>query len=249
MRLQCLQALEYLKQLNDICENLKAKSIDKRLTELNFIDRTSKLFSPITKAVEKQTKNINSDVLKKSINSSSSVSAIKSLSILAPPLQGLSNNSFFKGVYRTDEGTFYGIKGSPQLIVKKIGNDNFVQTIKSDGTYGNEIPLTKGLHTLLFDSEDKIDNKGIKIEDIITRDEIYKDIEVKPGSSRRAKNIDNYKNYLLSNQQSKTGKGLALERALRLQSKALKRSSVLSSAYKAGHTNVLQEMTEILDDQ
>ena len=65
------------------------------------------------------------------------------------------------------------------------------------------MPLTKGLHTLLFDSEDKIDNKGIKIEDIITRDEIYKDIEVKPGLSRRAKNIYNYKNYLLSNQQSR----------------------------------------------
>ena len=31
-------------------------------------------------------------------------------------------------------------------------------------------------------------------------------------------------------------------------SRAMKRLSVLSSAYKAGHTNVLQEMTEILDD-
>ena len=31
-------------------------------------------------------------------------------------------------------------------------------------------------------------------------------------------------------------------------SKCQKRLTVLSSAYKAGHTNVLQEMTAILDD-
>ena len=33
-----------------------------------------------------------------------------------------------------------------------------------------------------------------------------------------------------------------------MQNKVMKRLSVLSSAYKAGHTNVLQEMTSILDD-
>ena len=67
------------KKINDLNEliktrnELKAKTVDKRLTELNFYDRTSKLFKPITKAVEKQTENINEnlDVLKKQLNSQS----------------------------------------------------------------------------------------------------------------------------------------------------------------------------------
>ena len=66
------------KKINNLDEliktrkELKAKTVDNRLTELNFYDRSAKLFEPITKAVEKQTENINENlhVLKKSINSS-----------------------------------------------------------------------------------------------------------------------------------------------------------------------------------
>ena len=127
------------KKINDLNElikthkELKAKTVDKRLTELNFYDRTSKLFEPITKAVEKQSENINEnlDVLKKSINSSSIVPAIESSSapamesssnpiVLAPPLEGIDNNCFFKGVSQTNEGAFFGVRGSAQLFVKKM---------------------------------------------------------------------------------------------------------------------------------
>ena len=66
------------KKINDLNEliktrnELKAKTVDKRLTELDFFDRTSKLFKPITKAVEKQTENLNENlVLKKQLNSQS----------------------------------------------------------------------------------------------------------------------------------------------------------------------------------
>ena len=58
--------LQDLDTLNKTREELKAKTIDKRLTELNFFERTSKLFSPITKAIEKQNENL--EVLKNNIN-------------------------------------------------------------------------------------------------------------------------------------------------------------------------------------
>ena len=43
-------------------KELKAKTIDKKLTQLNFYDRTSKLFKPITNTIEKGTKDINENL-------------------------------------------------------------------------------------------------------------------------------------------------------------------------------------------
>ena len=40
--------LKSLNDLNNLRKELKAKTIDRRLTELNLFDRTSKLFQPIT---------------------------------------------------------------------------------------------------------------------------------------------------------------------------------------------------------
>ena len=44
--------------LNNLRKELKAKTIDRRLTELNLFDRTSKLFAPIINVVEKQNENL-----------------------------------------------------------------------------------------------------------------------------------------------------------------------------------------------
>ena len=41
---------------------LLAKTIDRKLTQLNFYDRTSKLFQPITYTLEKGTKDINENL-------------------------------------------------------------------------------------------------------------------------------------------------------------------------------------------
>ena len=48
-----------LEKLVKLQKELKAKTIDRELTQLNFYDRTSKLFKPITNTIEKGTKDIN----------------------------------------------------------------------------------------------------------------------------------------------------------------------------------------------
>ena len=45
-----------------IQNELKAKTIDRKLTQLNFCDRTSKLFQPITDTIEEGTKVINENL-------------------------------------------------------------------------------------------------------------------------------------------------------------------------------------------
>ena len=54
--------LKSLNDLNNLRKELKAKTIDRRLTELNLFDRTSKLFQPITNTIEKGTKDINENL-------------------------------------------------------------------------------------------------------------------------------------------------------------------------------------------
>ena len=51
-----------LEKLVKLQKELKAKTIDRKLTQLNFYDRTSKLFKPITNTIEKGTKDINENL-------------------------------------------------------------------------------------------------------------------------------------------------------------------------------------------
>ena len=48
--------MDNLEKLVKLQKELKAKTIDRKLTQLNFYDRTSKLFQPITDTIEEGTK-------------------------------------------------------------------------------------------------------------------------------------------------------------------------------------------------
>ena len=51
-----------LEKLVKLQKELNAKTIDRKLTQLNFYDRTSKLFQPITDTIEEGTKDINENL-------------------------------------------------------------------------------------------------------------------------------------------------------------------------------------------
>ena len=48
--------MDNLEKLVKLQKELKAKTIDRKLTQLNFYDRTSKLFQPITDTIERRNK-------------------------------------------------------------------------------------------------------------------------------------------------------------------------------------------------
>ena len=54
--------LEALKKLNKLQAELKAKTIDKALTDRNFYERTSEMFKPLIESNEKQTEDINKNL-------------------------------------------------------------------------------------------------------------------------------------------------------------------------------------------
>ena len=117
-----------------------------------------------------------------------------------------------------------------------------------------EITIRVGTRKLLFDIHPNISK--IETEDIYEYLTIYEAIGDKPGESNRIKNILSIKSngedlkkffkefnrkskFIRQTKQSKIGEGLVNLNEKVMQNKAMKRLNVLSSAYKAGHTNVL----------
>ena len=264
------------KKINDLNElmkmrkELKAKTVDKKLTELNFFDRTAKLFKPITKAVEKQTENINEnlDVLKKQLSLPSSQQQLS-----LPPAdiyKSIRDHSVFLPHSQRENGDIlYKLKNrdSPQIKYNPE-QPNKIIVFPNDGSQEKEIIISNGTKDLLFSVHPN--TSEIKTEDIDGYFKIYEAIGDKPGGGNRITNIIktkqnkealqlvlknfNKKSRLIPQiKQATLGEGLVNSTKKVTQSedelnKVMKRLNVLSSGYKAGHTNVLQEMTSILDD-
>ena len=152
-------------------------------------------------------------------------------------------------------------RDSPQLKYN-VEQPNKITIFPNDGSQPREITIRDGTRKLLFDIHPDVDK--IESEDIAEYFDIYEAIGDIPGKGNRLKNIlaakpnrEELKKYLenfnkrratpqikkSATVQPVTGEGL-----INSNEKLMKRLNVLSSAYKAGHTNVLQEMTSILDD-
>ena len=182
------KALKYLKQLNSVCEDLRAKSIDKQLTELNFFDRTSKLFSPITETVKKQAENINEnlDVLKEQLTSA----GVSQLALPPPEIyKSIRDHSVFLVHNQQENGDLlYKLKNRDAPQIKYNSKQpNEITIFPNDGSQEIKTKITDGAKRLLFDIHPDV-NK-IKTEDVHEYLAVYEAIGDKPGMSNRIKNI------------------------------------------------------------
>ena len=231
--------LKSLNDLNNLRKELKAKTIDRRLTELNLFDRTSKLFQPITNKIEEGTKDINENlkILENALNQQNlkTIEGAKSnlpITLKTNSLDKLPKTWRFN---QLEDGTF--------LLNKQpvtIENDTIRLSVSN-----TRYPFTKNFKALLY---------GENVNNIDNYDDLYNYLNFtkESGSSQtatryksliqRINNLGKKGNSLQTNLPT-LGKGLVDS-----NEKIMKRLGVLSSAYKAGHTNVLKEMTAILDD-
>ena len=249
--------------LNNLRKELKAKTIDRRLTELNLFDRTSKLFAPIVNVVKKQNENL--EVLKNNlINQQKALpsSGDDQQRILPSPdiFKSIRDHSMFLPIEGEDNNGNILLKlknrDAPQLKFNKISKQ--LTIFPNDGSQEIKTKINEGIKTLLIDIHPN--TSIITGEDFNEYLKIYEIIGDKPGKGDRIKNIINTKsnkdalNLLLNNFNKKsklvkqTKRPTLGEGLVDSKEKIMKRLGVLSSAYKAGHTNVLKEMTAILDD-
>ena len=250
-----------LNDLNNLRKELKAKTIDRRLTELNLFDRTSKLFAPIINVVEKQNENL--EVLKNNlINQQKTLPSSDDNQQRTLPstelFKSIKDHSMFLPIEESNGEIFFKLKNrdAPQLKFNP-SKPNELTIFPNDGSKEIKTKINEGTKTLLFDIHPN--TSIITGEDFNEYLKIYEELGDKPGTSNRIKNIINTKSNkdalnLVLNNFNKTkpikqtnlptlGKGLVDS-----NEKIMKRLGVLSSAYEAGHTNVLKEMTAILDD-
>ena len=237
--------LKSLNDLNNLRKELKAKTIDRRLTELNLFDRTSKLFAPIVNVVEKQNENL--EALKNNLTNNHIQRTLPSPELF----KSIKDHSMFIPIEESNGEIFFKLKNrdAPQLKFNP-SKPNELTIFPNDGSEKIETKINEGIRTLLFDIHPN--TSIIRGEDFDEYFKIYKALGEKPGYSNRIKNIVNTRankdalNLVLNNfnksklvKQTKRptlGKGLVDS-----NEKILKRLGVLSSAYEAGHTNVLKE--------
>ena len=243
--------LKSLNDVNNLRKELRAKTIDRRLTELNLIDRTSKLFAPIINVVEKQNENL--EVLKNNLTNNHIQRTLPSPELF----KSIRNHSIFIPIEESNGEIFYKLKNrdAPQLRFNKISKE--LTIFPNDGSQEIKTKINKGIESLLF--VDHPDTGKITSEDFNEYLKIYEALGDRPGKSSRIENIINTKlnkdtlNLILDNfnktKPIKQTKQPTLDKGLvDSNEKIMKRLGVLSSAYKEGHANVLKEMTAILDD-
>ena len=199
--------LKSLNDLNNLRKELKAKTIDRRLTELNLFDRTSKLFAPIINVVEKQNENL--EVLKNNlINQQKALPSSGDNQQRTLPstelFKSMKDHSMFLPIEESNGEIFFKLKNrdAPQLKFNP-SKPNELTIFPNDGSQEIKTKINEGTKTLLFDIHPN--TSIITGEDLNEYLKIYEALGDKPGTSNRIKNIINTKsnkdalNLLLNN--------------------------------------------------
>ena len=226
--------MDNLEKLVKLQNELKAKTIDRKLTQLNFYDRTSKLFQPITDTIEEGTKDINENlkILENALNQQN----LKAIEGAKPNLPiTLKTNSLDK-LPKTWQ--FNQLKDGTFLLNKQpvtIENDT-IRLSASNTSY----PFTNNFKALLYGEDAKnIDN----YDDLYN----YLNFIKESGSSQSAMR---YKS-LIQRINNLRKKGNSLQTIVIPNSieKIKERLQILLAARKSGHSNIsLEEITALLDN-
>ena len=136
--------MDNLEKLVKLQKELKAKMADRKLTQLNFYNRTSKLFQPITDTIEEGTKDINENL--KLLENALNQQNLKAIKGAKPNLPiTLKTNSLDK---LPKTWTFNQLEGGTFLLNKQpvtIENDT-IRLSTSNTSY----PFTNNFIALLY---------------------------------------------------------------------------------------------------
>ena len=227
--------LESLRKLVDLQKELKAKTIDKKLTQLDFYDRTSKLFKPITNTIEEQSTDINENL--KALETALNQQNLKAIENVKPNLPILSKTNSLGELSKTwmlnqlKDGTL--IFNSKPVVIKS-GN---ISLIESNVSY----PFTDNFKALIY---------GENVRNISNYDDLvnYLNFTNQAKSSTSAKRKQELLERISDLEKEHKGTGLKTIVIPNTIPKVKERLQVLLAARKSGHSNIsLDELTALLD--
>ena len=261
--------IETLKALDKINKTLKAKTIDQKLTEMEFYDRQQEIFKPITNEIKKQTEQSEDNINQLKLSIENNKNNLNEITF--PGLENIekkrANNSFFNPISTTTNNTtLFGINSQVQLELDSIKNE--VKTLNT----GKIFQITDGVNQLLTVKD--FDINSITKEDFETYLQIYVELKQNPGRSERIKNLrkkfpeismkypmKKFGGFLLEKQPTSLSLGVSNDSKAITPSvydnqpiiipesidKIKKRLQVLLAAKSQGHTNVRTEILSLLD--
>ena len=248
-----IQALE---KLTDLKKQLNAKTLDRKLTDINFFERTNKLFQPLIDSNVKQTEKI-TDNLKEVENNIKQQNTLLQLhnnnnnNILEPRTSGKDENipqvsleprtsgkdeTGGNSLFKQNENGEYYLAGEKNKTPRFEIKNNQIIFSKDKSNY--IVDITTGLNELLFNKN--FDKNKIKKEDVEQYYRIYGQLGVKEGNSNRAKNIHSLFQDINRKHYIKGGTGL---------NKTKNRLQVLLTSKALGQNNVDQEIGHLIKKQ
>ena len=223
-----IKKMDNLEKLVKLQKELKAKTINRKLTQLNFYDRTSKFFQPTTDTIEKGTKDINENlkILENALNQQN----LKAIEGVKPNLPITLKTNLLYILPKTWQ--FNQLKDGTFLLNNKpvtIENGNIRLSVSS-----TSYPFTNNFKALLYGEDvNNIDN----FNDLYN----YLNFTSEAGSSQvafRRKNVMDRMNDLR--------KTIVIPNSIE---KIKERLQILLAARKSGHPNIsLEELTALIDN-
>ena len=241
--------IETLKALDKINKTLKAKTIDQKLTEMEFYDRQQEIFKPITNEIKKQSEQSEDNINQLKLSIENNKNNLNEITF--PGLENIekkrANNSFFNPISTTTNNTtLFGINSQVQLELDSIKNE-----VKALNT-GKIFQITDGVNQLLTVKD--FDINSITKEDFETYLQIYVELKQNPGRSERIKNLrKKFPEISMKYPMKKFGGFLGVSNDNQpiiipeSIDKIKKRLQVLLAAKSQGHTNVRTEILSLLD--
>ena len=181
--------IEALKTLSSLTKELNAKTLDRKLTDLSFYERTSQLFQPLTDSnakVNESLKTLEEGLKQQNVMLAPRVEESKipevKLSPRTPLTEETGGNSWFK--QHEADGAYYLAGEKSQTPRFKLVHDKIAFS-KDNNDY--LVDISDGLNELLF-IKDFVEAR-IKKQDVEQYYRIYGQLGIKEGHSRRARKI------------------------------------------------------------
>ena len=181
--------IEDLKALSSLKNELIAKTLDSKLTDLSFYERSSQMFQPLIDSNDKVNENLKTleeglkqqNVMLAPRIEESKIPEVK-LSPRTPLTEETGGNSWFK--QHEADGTYYLAGEKSQTPRFKLVHGKIAFS-KDNNDY--LVDLSDGLNELLFIKD--FDETRIKKQDVEQYYRIYGQLGIKEGHSRRARKI------------------------------------------------------------
>ena len=248
MKMKLNKEIDAMKRETAIRKELNTKTLDRKLTELDFFERSSQMFEPLLDSnvkVQENLKTLEEGLKQQNIQhqqaieeNSSSIPKVK-----LEPKKTFAEESGGNSWFKEANGSYYLASEKSKTPRFKVVNGKIIFS-KDNNDY--IVDITDGLNELLFVKD--FDEQKVTKEDVEQYYRLYGQLGVKEGNSKRARKIHKAFPNVDREHYVRGGTGFNTDKTIPKTKKAVKnRIKVLLASKSFGQENVNKELNNLIN--